>query len=215
MQRKALLGLGILYILYFIVLKTHQEWNYFLKPILIPLLVLSAVMLKFDGKVKLILALVFSTLGDIFLLFDGELFFMLGLGSFLIAHVWYIVLFVNRLKGKTSPKMLLPLLFPIAIYLGVFLSLLWNQPKMEPMRIPVVVYALVISTMLFYAGRLFMTNENGKVQLVVGALFFVVSDSCLAWNTFHSVLPHASLIVMSTYLMAQFLLTWGITQRQS
>ncbi len=215
MQRKSLLGIGILYILYLIVLETHKEWNIFLKPILVPLLLLSVVPLSFDGKLKLILALVFSTLGDIFLLFKGELFFMLGLGSFLIAHVWYIVLFVNRLKGKGNTKQLLPLLVPVAIYLGVFLGLLWNQPKMEPMRIPVVVYALVISTMLLYAGRLFLANEIGKVQLLVGALFFVASDSCLAWNLFHSEIPHASLIVMSTYLIAQMLLTWGISKRQA
>ena len=211
MQRKYLLGIGLLYILYLIVLETHKDWNIFLKPILVPLLIFAVLPLSFNGKIKLIFALIFSTLGDIFLLFKGELFFMLGLGSFLIAHVWYIVIFTNRLRGKGNLKSLVILILPVLVYLGVFLSLLWNQEKMIPIRIPVVVYACVISTMLLLASSLFLANDKSKIQLLFGALFFVISDSCLAWNLFHSEIPHASLIVMSTYLLAQLLLTWGIS----
>lgn len=213
MQRKSLLGIGLLYILYLIVLETHKDWNIFLKPILVPLLIFAVLPLSFDGKIKLIFALIFSTLGDIFLLFKGELFFILGLGSFLIAHVWYIVIFANRLRGKGNLKSLVILILPVLVYLGVFLSLLWNQEKMIPMRIPVVVYACVISTMLLLASSLFLANDKSKIQLLFGALFFVISDSCLAWNLFHSEIPHASLIVMSTYLLAQLLLTWGISSK--
>lgn len=213
MQRKSLLGIGLLYILYLIVLETHKDWNVFLKPILVPLLIFAVLPLSFDGKIKLIFALIFSTLGDIFLLFKGELFFILGLGSFLIAHVWYIVIFANRLRGKGNLKSLVILILPVLVYLGVFLSLLWNQEKMIPMRIPVVVYACVISTMLLLASSLFLANDKSKIQLLFGALFFVISDSCLAWNLFHSEIPHASLIVMSTYLLAQLLLTWGISSK--
>ena len=213
MQRKSLLGIGLLYILYLIVLETHKDWNVFLKPILVPLLIFAVLPLSFDGKIKLIFALIFSTLGDIFLLFKGELFFILGLGSFLIAHVWYIVIFANRLKGKGNLQSLVILILPVLVYLGVFLSLLWDQEKMIPMRIPVVVYACVISTMLLLASSLFLANDKSKIQLLFGALFFVISDSCLAWNLFHSEIPHASLIVMSTYLLAQLLLTWGISSK--
>ena len=213
MERKSLLGIGLLYILYLIVLETHKDWNIFLKPILVPLLIFAVLPLSFNGKIKLIFALIFSTLGDIFLLFKGELFFMLGLGSFLIAHVWYIVIFTNRLRGKGNLKSLVILILPVLVYLGVFLSLLWNQEKMIPIRIPVVVYACVISTMLLLASSLFLANDKSKIQLLFGALYFVISDSCLAWNLFHSEIPHASLIVMSTYLLAQLLLTWGISSK--
>src|SRR6267378_4043550 len=78
-----------------------QEFNVFIKPLIVPSL--AAFYFKnTNSKNKLfVLALFFCWSGDVFLLFDhlNELFFMGGLGSFLIAHVLFIFLYV---KLKTT-----------------------------------------------------------------------------------------------------------------
>jgi uncharacterized membrane protein YhhN len=52
------------------------------------------------------------------------------------------------------------------------------------------------------AGRLF----------AAGAIFFVASDTALAINKFSAPFPHAALVIMITYGLAQFFLTYGAMQ---
>ena len=55
---------------------------------------------NFQDKLMLI-AFFFSMLGDTFLMFQGEEYFMFGLGSFIITHLFYIFVFSrNRLKAN-------------------------------------------------------------------------------------------------------------------
>jgi len=54
--------------------------------ILLLLLVLYAVSVSKLNKLY-VLALIFSFFGDVFLMFSGELYFIIGLISFLIAHL--------------------------------------------------------------------------------------------------------------------------------
>ena len=73
------------------------------------------------------------------------------------------------------------------------------------MKIPVIIYALVISTMLLVAIKGYFTwnSKSGKL-LLIGAVFFVLSDSILAINKFYVPIYLSSFWIMSTYLGAQF-----------
>jgi uncharacterized membrane protein YhhN len=79
------------------------------------------------------------------------------------------------------------------------------------MLIPVLIYMLVILTMAITA---FWRNASvGKWSYVLvffGALFFMMSDSLLAINKFHTALPLANVSIMLTYALAQFLIVFGI-----
>ncbi|MCC7464853.1 MAG: hypothetical protein IT261_01205, partial [Saprospiraceae bacterium] len=75
------------------------------KPLLMPLL---AAWLLTETKSSsgifrnaIALALAFSTLGDVLLMFEGGMFFLAGLGAFLIAHLWYIRAFFS-VKGASN-----------------------------------------------------------------------------------------------------------------
>lgn len=188
-----------------------EEVNYYLKPLLIPgLIFYAATRSYFSGKGILIQALVMSTLGDILLLFSdiNELFFISGLISFLIAHLIYIRLFLRRLNAAFSYTWVFSSLAFLAIYLYYFLSTMWDNLK--TMKIPVTIYALVISVMLFVVIQLVATKSLRKGEYVLlGAFFFVMSDSLLAWNMFYQEIAHGSFWVMSTYLFAQLLITSG------
>src|SRR6185312_3293744 len=74
---------------------------FYLKPLLLlPLIIAVFISTNFANKFILFAALIFSWLGDILLLFvykDG-IYFILGLITFLIAHIFYIILFIKEIK---------------------------------------------------------------------------------------------------------------------
>jgi uncharacterized membrane protein YhhN len=185
--------------------------NYFLKPLLIPMLITyTATRSNFSGKGTLIKALIMSTLGDVLLLFSDihQLFFISGLISFLIAHVIYIRLFLKKLNARFSIIWAFSSLVFLGIYLFFFLATMWGNLK--TMKIPVSIYALVISAMLFVVIQLVVSKTLRKGEYVLfGALLFVSSDSLLAWNMFYQEINHGSFWVMSTYLFAQLFIVYG------
>src|SRR5690349_11816314 len=73
--------------------------HYAVKPLLVPLVVgyLLSSTSGTTGPLKkwILCALFFSWLGDMLLMFDerAEIYFLSGLSSFLIAHIFYIVFF--------------------------------------------------------------------------------------------------------------------------
>ena len=170
------------------------------KPILMPLLMLMALQLKVNDK-YLYIALLFSLLGDIFLMFGGNLYFMLGLGSFLLAHVFYILLFKNQFKFS---------LLSVTPFFAATLSyFMFIKKGIDPnLLIPVSVYCLVITLMgIFAAGR--KTNKYSYNLILIGSILFIISDSLIAFNKFYQPLPASSFWVMSTYGLAQFLIVLG------
>jgi uncharacterized membrane protein YhhN len=185
--------------------------NYFLKPLLIPMLITyTATRSNFSGKGTLIKTLIMSTLGDVLLLFSDihQLFFISGLISFLIAHVIYIRLFLKKLNACFSIIWAFSSLVFLGIYLFFFLATMWGNLK--TMKIPVSIYALVISAMLFVVIQLVVSKTLRKGEYVLfGALLFVSSDSLLAWNMFYQEINHGSFWVMSTYLFAQLFIVYG------
>jgi uncharacterized membrane protein YhhN len=196
--------------LYFV--QTESAYRMLSKPMLMPLLILAYMMAQ-DNKSPfarlMIAALLFSWMGDILLMFDGSLFFMAGLGSFLVAHLLYIIYF-SRIRSdrpsflKKRPLMLLV----IVAYTIELLYVLW--PGLGDLKIPVVVYASVISTMLAAAAWQYNKLPNHTAWLfITGAFLFVLSDSALAINKFGEPFTGGGIFVMFTYVAAQTLLVLG------
>lgn len=206
------IAFGLLYAL--LLLTGNDVLTWYLKPLLLPFLFYAVVKTEsFETKKWLLSALFLSWIGDCILLFSdkGELYFIFGLVAFLIAHILFIVLFT---KQKSENKHFKNVLFWIGFmavigYLVSMLSIL--LPTLGDLKIPVCIYALTISIMLKMAikGALSWKN-NSKYLVLVGAIFFVASDSILALNKFHSPIASASYSIMITYLMAQFCITKGI-----
>jgi uncharacterized membrane protein YhhN len=84
-------------------------------------------------------------------------------------------------------------------------------PTLGDLKIPVFVYAATISLMLIEAIKgYFSWQKPTNAVILIGAIFFVTSDSILAINKFYSPLPSASFLIMFTYIVAQYLITSGI-----
>lgn len=174
---------------------------------------------------KMFLAIFFSWLGDIFLIFatpQNPNFFLAGLVSFLIAHVMYVITFlqVGEKNEEVSFASKLLLIAPLIVYMGVLLSLLvpsfLNNEEAKPMLVPVLIYSTVILTMVVMAiNRLGRVNRESFVCTLAGALLFMVSDSFIALSTFKKdiTIPYASVWIMTLYIAGQFLIAKGILKQ--
>ncbi|TDP00355.1 lysoplasmalogenase [Flavobacterium sp. 245] len=192
----------------------YENLDLFLKPLLIPLLSFGIYFYRnFPTKNILLLALLFSWVGDVILLFTdlGEIYFILGLVSFLISHITYCVLFNKQNKGEIKRNLVLfgiGSVF-IALYLIGMLSVL--LPSLGDLKIPVMVYATVISIMLLFAYNGYLIwAKPGNLYVFSGAIVFVISDSILAVNKFYTPVEKSSFFIMLTYLVAQYLIVIGI-----
>lgn len=208
---KIFTGISVFYLILLFIGQDEIAW--YLKPLLLPFLILETYSSEnFKTKNLLLSALVFSWIGDIILMFadKGELYFIFGLVSFLIAHIIFILLFTKQEKENTSTNKLFWIgLIIVGIYLFGMLSLLY--PSLGDLKIPVTVYAITISTMLLMAIKgYFNWKKPNNLTVLLGALIFVSSDSILAINKFHSELPKSGFLIMITYIVAQFLITKGI-----
>lgn len=154
-------------------------------------------------------ALFFSWIGDVCLLQNGNGWFMAGLGSFLLAHIMYIIFFlrIHRIN-VAAPRLHIPLVMMAVAY--AFSLFVFLYPYIGNLKIPVGIYAAVITCMLIAATHALSSDvQISRKLFIAGALLFVLSDSLLAINKFYQSLPAGNLGVMLTYALAQFALTKG------
>lgn len=144
-----------------------------------------------------------SLLGDVFLMLPGDLF-VPGLVAFLCGHLCFIAAFLGDSRFGARPLLLLASLG----YGSVNLYLLWDAIG-TPLRVPVIVYVLVLASMggqALVRARLFAQRGDAQAPAArlaaLGALMFLLSDSLLAWNRFHGAIPWSSLWVLSAYYLA-------------
>jgi uncharacterized membrane protein YhhN len=195
-----------------------RELQLISKPLIVPSLV---IFYFFNQPVRnkiFLFAMFFCWLGDVFLMFDQvyEWFFMLGLGAFLIGHINFILCYrelkSERGEGLNNPQKL-RFAFPVLLIGTGLITILY--PKLGDLKIPVVVYALVLSLMVIQAiFRYGFTSWKSFWLMTIGAMSFMLSDSLLAINKFLSPLPNAGLSIMFTYMLAQYLITLGAAEHR-
>lgn len=159
-------------------------------------------------KKTIVLALIFSLIGDFLLMFVHikASLFIFGLIAFLIAHIMYILAF-SKEQNKSSSQ------FPISIFLltyGVAIFMFLSN-HLGNLIIPVGIYILVILIMVLFASlRKNNVSKKSYLFVFIGALFFISSDSLLAVNKFHTPIPMSNIWVMATYAIAQLLIIIGV-----
>lgn len=199
-------------------LAIYFQW-YMVRLISKPLIVLTLliyfiqqVRTSSGGAGALKAALLFSIIGDVALLFENDqepLFFMTGLGSFLVAHILFIVAFngIRKLNAR-PPGQRWGWIVAVAFYLGILLYVL--MPYLFELKIPVIIYALVLCGMLLAVVHAFrQLYQKPGIICLAGALLFVLSDSVLAINKFYVGFTLSGLVIMFTYACAQYFLVTG------
>jgi len=196
-----------------VIFLSSPDWisfRVFSKPLLMTLLLLYFLLHRRATKIRLLisLALLFSLLGDILLLFTGqsENYFISGLLAFLLAHIFYTIQFSwERNKDLNILKPLVPLL----IFGGLFFYFL--KDNLGNMLLPVSVYMTVILMMAFFAFLRKGKAPYKSFELVfTGAILFLISDATLAIDKFHSPVPFSGILIMATYGLAQLCIVLGV-----
>lgn len=183
-----------------------RRFVYFFKPLT---LVFIISIVWFYGEAKnfyrtaILAGFIFSLIGDTLLINPQN--FVFGLASFLIAHLCYVAAFLKAGEKNFNPLSLISFLIGAGIlwtiYAGVPASL----------KIPLIFYALAISTMLATAFNFYLTRNAPKAIFALsGAFLFVVSDSVLAYNKFGKEFFLAKLVILATYFLAQWLIARSV-----
>ena len=148
--------------------------------------------------------LFFSWAGDIALDFA----FIPGLLCFLLAHIMYLSsFFLTPGKGVIFGERAF-LLIPVILFGIVLIYIMFDD--LAEMKAPVMIYAMVILAMLASAiDRLRKVNLMSFRLVLAGAILFVISDSAIAVNKFTWDFNYSGPVIMSTYLVAQYLLVKG------
>lgn len=149
-------------------------------------------------SLTILIGLIFCLGGDILLLFPD--YFKAGLFSFLIGHFWYIGAFTTEVLVYSSPTIL------VIVLTAVFMiTQLWNSSG--KLRVPILIYIIVISAMVFTAWSHFYSVLTPLSQVAaLGATLFMISDSILAWNRFKTPFKSAEGIILLTYYTGQYLI---------
>lgn len=197
-------------------IESLNSWHYLTKPLILISLIIFFLKqqnnLDTKSKSLTLAALLFSLLGDVFLMFTNisSHYFIGGLLAFLLAHIMYILVFLKERNIHKISSFLM--LFLLVYGVGIFYFL---KDGLGELLAPVIVYMLVILTMVISAFLRHESISKMSYNLVfLGAIFFVTSDSLLALNKFYKPFETAGILVMLTYAIAQYLIILGLKKQQ-
>ena len=156
----------------------------------------------------LLIGLIFCLMGDICLALPQQRMFLLGLVSFLIGHVSYVFCFLSVAQPSawTWVGSLIVLLVSGTVYL-------WLRPHLGEMKIPVVIYIIVISIMISGACSLLGNpdlSRSGRIMAFTGAVSFYFSDVFVARDRFLKKEFLNRLVGLPMYYTGQFLLAFSV-----
>lgn len=175
---------------------------YLLKPGTMIIIILIAMLGlgKFSSTYSwwILAGLLFSILGDIFLMLPKDRF-IYGLLSFFAGHICYVVAFLSVPGGGevgtwvTGSLLLIAILYLLKLSKGVFHS------GGITLFLAVIAYVAIITSMVWAA---FYTQQP---IIIIGAILFFFSDAILAWDRFVGKLTYRNFLVMIPYYLAQYL----------
>ena len=149
------------------------------------------------------LGLLFSLGGDVALLFPPR-YFIVGLGSFLLAHIAFIIGFNLQLAPFSMYSTMIAIVVGLtgARMLKEIRAGIAKMPASKKMMRASLVYGIALSLMLLSAFLTFFNpvwSTSAAIIASMGAAFFFVSDTSLSYDRFVKRIPHGRLWVHITY----------------
>lgn len=182
-----------------------------LKGMIIPILIFYYITsIRRNIDIPVLAALLLSWAGDVAIDFS----FIPGLAFFLLSQIMYIIAF-TRIPGKSVVFYSKIYLFiPLVLFGIALVSILYKN--LDGMRVPVIIYAAVILTMVAAAiNRMERVNRLSYIYVLSGAILFVISDSLISINKFYAPFRYSGIAIMSTYILAQYLIIYGIVKQDN
>lgn len=191
-------------------LRGRRALVYVCKPLTTALILALAAMLPADPssryRTAILVGLLCSLAGDVFLMLPADRF-IAGVAAFLAAHLAYLAAFTSEVAFAASPMAFAAV---AAVVVAILIALWRHLPS--PMRVPLVVYAVVLGAMAAQAiSQVVVLGLPAAFAGAVGAGLFVASDTVLVTNRFARPFRLAPLVVLGTYYAAQFLIAVSVT----
>ncbi|KAL7711740.1 YhhN family protein [Entamoeba marina] len=156
------------------------------------------------------IGLFFSFLGDLLLLMSGLQWFACGLMAFLVTHICNCYTYYTTLNSGLI----------LAGYILLPIGSLTSVPLMQNSKVQ--------NSKVFYIGcscgffaYLTLGSESGSnwntlaaILTAVGYSFFICSDAVLAWDVFVDKTMASTMVIITTYHIAQVLLVFGLIVNQ-
>jgi len=152
--------------------------------------------------------LIFCLGGDVFLALPQKKAFMLGLVSFLVGHVFYVIGFfsVVGFSGWTWVSLVLTGAVSSLVYV-------WLRSHLGKMKGPVIGYMVVITVMVCAASSVLAATDlsfSGRIMLFAGAVAFYFSDVFVARDRFVKNEFVNRLVGLPMYYAGQFLIAFSL-----
>jgi len=193
----------------FLTLAGHHWPNLWLVYVFKPLATLLLVAIAFLNwthsrspvALWIVIGLLFSLVGDIFLIWPNQ-YFLPGLASFLLAHIAYLLAFTRDCKFPARAAIWLAYLLIATLFYAILFPTLPGG-----LLLPVALYAALLSTMAGQAMGRFLVLKNVSARFAaIGALLFLLSDLLLAFHRFRGPLLYSTLLILLPYYIGQWLI---------
>lgn len=170
---------------------------------------------KVNRSGVVLIAIACSLAGDLLLI--NPRYFIPGLLAFLVAHVFYIFAYRQHRSDESTDALRgvhrIRLAFPIVLAGAGLIVILY--PAIEEYRVPVIVYALIITIMALTAlSRFGRTSQESFWLVFGGAILFMISDSLIAIDKFLMPVSQGGFFILLTYAAAQFMIVSGLIKHE-
>ena len=161
---------------------------------------------------NVVLALIFSWIGDMFLILNGVKWFAVGGVSFMISHFFFILSYLPNINFANINKLIIIVL---AVFFFVVVSIIFSKLKPhlpKPLFYPMFLYLLINGAMNCFAIFRFLSCiELASIITSVGAILFFISDCSLFFVRFdRNSLLKTHFLVMLTYSIGELLIVIGL-----
>lgn len=159
-----------------------------------------------------VLALIFSWIGDMFLIIPGVKWFAIGGVSFMISHFFFILSYLPNVNFVNINSAIIVIL---AVFFFITVSIIFNRLKPhlpKPIFYPMYLYLLINGAMNCFAIFRFLSSvEIASIITCIGAILFFISDSSLFFVRFKKDCKlQTHFLVMLTYSIGEFLIILGL-----
>lgn len=207
MSRKLLIATIIItgFVYIFFIPTEPVSFKIFMKLIPMMLIIVLAIMTRnlFSTTYKRIVIIGLVTC----MVADGIIYwFLAGLITFFIGHIFYIVAF-RHMTRKSIPKWAATLLILYGLFMAIWVAGSQFHVGNVVLGVAIIAYIFIISAMGWMAIR------TGLPLAIMGALFFIFSDSVLAIDRFIYAVPNRDAFVMLSYYVAQFCIALSVGSR--
>ena len=197
----------------------HEDIRKFTKCLLMPFLAMTYYLgcPKEKFSKVILFAILFGYLGDILLLIEG--LFLLGVVSFLVGHLLYIVTFFAETGLKNYRKNLLVFLLVCVVYFYIETEVLgYFRPALVKFGLwgPLFVYTSILSALNISSALYAYCYRNiYSILAYIGSIIFYVSDCILAKQLFFEYNKYYQISIMFTYILGQSLISLGMANKMN